>query len=207
MTRWLALAVIVVGAVTLCAPILQAAGDFLVVNDPLEPADAIITVSGNGPDRLTTAVRLLHDGLGRVLIISGGPYRLGTRSRNSAIVMRDQVVAAGVPPQRVLVDDRATSTHENAVGTAGLMETHSLRTAILVTSPYHARRAGLIFARVFRSRGLAVRVRSAEESFFEVRRWWIRGRDRHLVAREYLKLVAALAGWDEPRRAREREAP
>jgi uncharacterized SAM-binding protein YcdF (DUF218 family) len=207
MRRWLALAAIVVGAVAFYEPMLQAVGDFLVINDPLAPADAVATISGNGSDRLTTAVRLLHDGFGRVLIISGGPYRFGARSRNSAVVMRDQVLAAGVPGHLVLVDDRATSTQENALGIARLMDAHHLRTAVLVTSPYHARRAGLIFARVFRSRGLSVRVRSAEESFFNVHRWWTRGRDRHLVTREYLKLLAAIVGRYAPVRARGTEVP
>jgi uncharacterized SAM-binding protein YcdF (DUF218 family) len=196
MRRWVALAVLVAVAVAYAGRdvALQAVGDFLVVNDPLEPADAVIAISGNGPERLTTAVGLLRGGFGRVLIVSGGPYMLGRRPRNSAEVMRDEVVAAGVPAPQVLVDDRATSTYENAAGAAAVMRARGLRTAILVTSPYHARRAAIIFRRVFRTEGLRVRVRSSEESFFDVRRWWERPRDRRLVYREYVKLLAAVGG-------------
>ncbi|MDR7418905.1 MAG: YdcF family protein [Armatimonadota bacterium] len=196
MVRWLALAAAVLlaaGGVFRDAA-LQAVGDFLVVNDPLEQADAVIAISGNGPERLTTAVALLRDGFARVLIISGGPYVLGRRPRNSAEVMRDEVLAAGVPAAQVLMDDRATSTYDNAVGAAALMRTHGLRTAFLVTSPYHTRRAAVIFRRVFHADGLRVRVRASEESFFDVRRWWERPRDRRLVYREYLKLLAATGG-------------
>lgn len=199
MWRWLVLiAVAVAIAVVLYAgrtALLQAVGDFLTVNDPLERADAIIVLSGNGPDRIGTSVALLREGFGRVLIVSGGPYELRRgRSRNSAHVMRDEAIAAGAPPEQILLDDRATSTHENAVGSARVMKEHGLRSAIVVTSPYHARRAGLVFSRVFRAQGLSLRVRSAEISFFQARRWWTRHRDRQLVVREYVKLLAALGG-------------
>ena len=93
-----------------------------------------------------------------------------------------------------LMDDRAESTYENAAGAARVMRANGLRTAIVVTSPYHTRRAGLIFSRVFRAEGLAVRTRSAADSFFDVYRWWTRHRDRQLVTREYLKLLAAWGG-------------
>jgi uncharacterized SAM-binding protein YcdF (DUF218 family) len=201
MRRWLLLAAVIAAVAAVWgyagrATLLQAIGDFLVVNDPLTPADAVITISGNGPERVTTSVDLLREGYGRWLLVSGGPYALGPRRtrRNSAWVMRDQAIAAGVPSQQILMDDRAGSTYENAAGAARLMREHGLHTAIVVTSPYHARRAGVVFSRVFRAEGLAVRVRSAGDSFFGVHQWWTRRRDRDLVLREYIKLLAAWGG-------------
>lgn len=199
MWRWLVLSLVaVVIAAALYAgraALLQALGDFLTVNDPLRRADAIIVVSGNGPDRIGTSAALLREGFGRVLIVSGGPYELRRgRYRNSAHVMRDEAIAEGVPREQVLLDDGATSTYENAVGSARVMKEHGLRSAIVVTSPYHARRTGLVFSRVFRAQGLSLSVRSAERSFFQARRWWTRHRDRQLVVREYVKLLAALGG-------------
>lgn len=195
MRRWLVLILIVTaGAYLSRDAVLQAVGDFLVVNDSLEPADAVIVVGGNGPERLVTAVGLLRSGIGRTLIVSGGPYEHARRLLNSAEIMRDEALAVGVPASQLVVDDRATSTYENAVGTAALMRANGMRTAILVTSPYHTRRAAVIFRRVYSAEGLRVRVRSSEESFFGVLRWWERPSDRRTVFREYLKLLAFIGG-------------
>lgn len=171
--------------------LLQAAGDFLVVNDPLVRGDAIIAIGGNGPERVATSAALLRDGYGRWLVLSGGPYGLG---HNSTVELLTQAFASGVPAERVLVDDRAESTVENALGSARVMKARGLRTAIVVTSPYHTRRAAVMFSRIFRHEGLEVRVRAADNSFFEVQRWWTRHRDRNLVVREYVKMLVFPGG-------------
>ncbi len=193
MWRRLVLAAVALSAIAYLGrhPLLQAAGDFLVVNDPLVRADAIIAISGNGPERVATSAALLRDGYGRWLVISGGPYGL---RQNSVVELHDLAIASGVPADRILADDRAESTLENALGSAQLMKARGLRTAILVTSPYHTRRAAVAFSRIFRGEGLEVRVRAADNSFFEVRRWWTRRGDRDLVVREYMKLLALLVG-------------
>lgn len=193
MWRWLALALVALAVVAYIerAPLLQAIGNFLVVKDPLVRVDAIIAIAGNGPERVATSVRLLHEGYGQWLVISGGPY--GYRF-NSAITMRDQALDSGVAAERILLDDSAGSTVDNALGSARLMKARGLRTAILVTSPYHTRRAAVVFSRIFRRHGLAVRVRAADESFFQVQRWWTRDQDRGLVVGEYAKLLAFLGG-------------
>jgi uncharacterized SAM-binding protein YcdF (DUF218 family) len=170
---------------------LQRMGDFLVVRDTLAPSDAVIAVSGDGPERVATSIALMRQGLARRLVISGGLYGRGI---NAAHVMRDQALDSGVPAAEIIVDDGATSTAENALGAARVMRAHGLRSAILVTSPYHTRRAGMMFRRVFLREGLALRVHAVEGSFFHVDGWWTRPEDRSLVVGEYLKLVAYVGG-------------
>lgn len=172
-------------------PLLQIVGDFLVVNDALRPADVVIAIGGNGPERVARAIELLGDGHGRYLIVSGGPYGGG---RNSALIMQRQALAAGLSADRILVDDRAQSTADNAVGSAALMQERHLGSAILLTSPYHARRAGLVFSRVFRRQGLAVSVLAVDDRHFRVERWWTREFERRLVVLEYMKLLASWGG-------------
>ena len=172
-------------------PILQAVGDFLVISDPLQKADAVIAIGGNGPERVATAMKLLRDGYGEWLIVSGGPY---ARGLNSGHIMRDQALAAGMPAARLLVDDQAESTTDNARGSARLMEGRRLASAVLLTSPYHTRRAGMIFGREFRQRRLSVRVIAVDDGHFRVEQWWTREFERRLVVREYGKLVLFLGG-------------
>jgi len=186
----LLLGAVALGGVLARRPLLQAVGDFLVVEDPLARADAVIAVSGDGEERVRTASELLLRGYAGLLILSGGP-RGGTGSADQLVRYAQR---SGVPDHLILRDDGATSTLENARGTARLMRAHGLSTGILVTSPYHVRRSIIIFRSVFSPQRLTVRAYPARDSFFEVREWWTRRQDRELVEREYLKLAAFLIG-------------
>jgi uncharacterized SAM-binding protein YcdF (DUF218 family) len=191
--RVVVLACVVIAAAALIGrePILQAVGDFLVVSDLLQKGDAVIAIGGDGPERVATAMQLVREGYGEWLIVSGGPY---ARGLNSGHLMRDQALAAGMPAARLLVDDQAESTSDNARGSARLMEEHRLTSAVLLTSPYHTRRAGMIFGREFGRRRLAVRVMAVDDGHFRAEQWWTREFERRLVVREYGKLVLFLGG-------------
>ena len=54
------------------------------------------------------------------------------------------------------------------------METHGLRSAILVTSPYHLHRASLTFEGVFREAGIRVIGRPAPDGAWRKISWWTR---------------------------------
>ncbi|MDR7542819.1 MAG: YdcF family protein [Armatimonadota bacterium] len=172
---------------------LQAAGDFLVIRDPLRPADVVIAISGDGTgERARTAAVLLRRGFAPWMIVSGS--RAGAARGGAAAEMARVAVQAGAPQDRVVLDDQSTSTQDNARHSARLMERHGWKRAILVTSPYHTRRAAVIFRAEFRPRGLALQVYAADGSFFDVRGWWTRDQDRALVRGEYMKMAAWLLG-------------
>ena len=95
---------------------------------------------------------------------------------------------------QILMDDLGVSTVENARGSAQVMRAQGLRSAILVTSPYHMRRAAVIFRAFFRPAGLTVQAHPVQDSFFRPEGWWRHRSDRQLVIREYAKLVAFLVG-------------
>jgi uncharacterized SAM-binding protein YcdF (DUF218 family) len=184
---WIAIAIVVIPLAD--QQVLQAIGDFLVVQDALVPADVVIAISGDA-ERVRTASDLLNHGYGRWLLLSGGPLgRYGSVARMASDA-RDH----GVSEARMLLDAHAISTTGNAEGSARLMQARGLHSAILVTSPYHMRRAIIIFRSVFQPRGLSVRAFPVQDSFFKVRGWWWRRMERQLVLREYGKLLALLAG-------------
>ncbi len=170
--------------------VLQAVGDFLVVQDPLTPADVVIAISGDGEERVREASKLFARGYGRWLLLSGGPGG-GPGSAAELLVYARQYQ---VPQVHILIDDRATSTATNAEGAARVMRDAGLHTAILVTSPYHMRRAVVLFRRTFQNAGFSVRAHPVRDGFFDVRKWWTRPPERRIVLREYGKLLALLMG-------------
>jgi len=188
----LGLAVVVAGAALLSVlmpeEMLQAIGDFLIVRDPLESADVVVAISGDGTgERARTAARLVLEGHGMWLIVSGSPGK-------STLDMMGVALEMGVPRERILVDETADSTLHNAEHSARLMQERGLRRAIVVTSLYHARRAAWVFRSVFAPRRLRVRTFATENVYFEMRQWWTRADDRRFVLREYAKLGAFLVG-------------
>lgn len=64
-----------------------------------------------------------------------------------AVYMRELLVRAGVPPGRIVTEERARSTHESAVNTAAMLRAGGIRSIALVTDAQSMRRAEACFRR------------------------------------------------------------
>jgi uncharacterized SAM-binding protein YcdF (DUF218 family) len=121
----------------------------------LRPRDSIVVLSGGirstGRLNATTearvrwAVELYHRGVGRRLVMSGGPRRPGRPP--SAPAMARLAEECGVPGRDVLVEAESSRTAENAREVAALLRAEASREVLLVTSRLHMRRARLCFER------------------------------------------------------------
>src|SRR5688572_17945406 len=108
---------------------------------PLERTDAIVVISGDESQaRLSEGIRLFRAGWAPKLILSGAAED-GVLS--NARAMEITALELGVPPAAVLLEPQAMDTFGNAVYTRRIMLDHGMRSAILVTSPYHLHRATL----------------------------------------------------------------
>lgn len=127
----------------------------------LRPADAIV-VLGYGPPvdesgevnpelerRVKKGVELYREKLAPALIMTGGnTYKDYYESE----VMKDVAVSMGVPEDAVICERKAESTIGNAGYTSLIMEERGMDSCIVVSSPYHLKRA----AKLFRAAGLEV---------------------------------------------------
>jgi uncharacterized SAM-binding protein YcdF (DUF218 family) len=179
------------GGVTVFA-LLVAIGHYLDVSDPLSRADAIVAISGDTGARADTAIALWKAGYAPVLIFSGAAS--DPQSASSAELMKRTAVAAGVPADAIVVEGESTTTEENAAKVADVMRARGLHRAILVTSPYHQRRAALLFAREFAPAGLAFENHPADDPIWDPNLWWIHDDSRNLTLIELAKLGALVAG-------------
>jgi uncharacterized SAM-binding protein YcdF (DUF218 family) len=118
--------------------------------DPLDakcaPAQVIIAISGgNTQARTAEAIALYKQGWAPQLIFSGAA--VDRSGPSNAEAMRTQAIEAGVPAKDIILDRRAIDTSQNASGTNALLTAQDTR-VILVTSPYHQRRASIEFQKV-----------------------------------------------------------
>lgn len=165
-------------------------GRALAVEDPLAKADVIVAISGDEGPRTETAVTLWQQGLAPLLLFSGAS--LDPDSVSSGELMKREAVRLGVPAGAILVEPLSATTEENAKRTAEVMQQRGLHTAILVTSPYHQRRASVLFARAFDPAGLSFRNHPANDPAWDPDRWWMTDPPRTLTVVELAKLGAVI---------------
>lgn len=117
-------------------------------------ADAIVVfaggvgesgVAGGGyQERVKQAVDLYRAGYAPRLIFSSG-Y---TFTFHETQVMLNLAVAEGIPADAVVLETRAANTHENVLYTHEILSEHGWGRILLVSSPYHMRRAILTWRRL-----------------------------------------------------------
>ena len=175
-------------------------GRWLVVEDPLEKAQAIAVLSGSMPLRAIEAAKLYRQGYapeiwltrstapGASLEAMGIPY-VGEDFYNRRVLMHEGVPADAI---RVLEPPIANTADEiNTISTALVEERASA--VIIVTTKAHTRRVRTLWHRLAAGRGRAL-VRAASEDPFEPARWWRNSRDALDVVREILGLLNTWAG-------------
>ena len=125
---------------------------------PTQPEAAAIVVLGGGKtdDEWMVGSRDLRGtrlGVGRELLLSHrAPLILLSGGKGEALWMKSRLLALGVPPARILVEDHSRNTHENALDSAPILRRLGARRILLVTSDLHMRRA----AACFRQQGFEV---------------------------------------------------
>ena len=185
----LATAVILAVPVALHEPMLSAVGDFLVVQDQLQPADVIHVISG--PDeRADYAIDLFQQGLARQVFFTGGwcPNIQGNHAKRG----QERAVAQGIQPQAIAIDgSEVTSTYAEAERLKAFIGESPvpIESVIVVSDPFHMRRAQWTYRQVL---GDGVKLQMAPVRFGvsrNVRRWWTDSGSRQMVKDEYVKLV------------------
>jgi len=112
---------------------------WLVVSVPMEHADALIVPGGEPLARPQEAARLYKAGVApRVFVTGWGDFGMNRRI----------LLEGGVPPDRITVESRAITTQSNASLLKPMLEAAKVRSALIVTSPFHTRRALATFRKV-----------------------------------------------------------
>ncbi len=129
------------------SPLLWLVAEPLRVTAPPAHAEVIVVFAGGVgesgkagggyQERVKQAVDLYRQGSAPRIIFSSG-Y---TFVFPEAEVMRELAVAHGVPASAIILEQRAATTYENVARAAEILTAHGWRSALLVSSPYHMRRA------------------------------------------------------------------
>ncbi len=111
---------------------LVSAGSMLVVEDPPAQADVIVVLGGDGPPRAVQAAKLWHEGKAPLVVVTG---------YGDCDFIRDMMVRMGVDFAAISTECLSLSTWDNATFAQPILTGMGAKSAILVTSWFHSRRA------------------------------------------------------------------
>jgi len=197
--RWLAVTLAALfGAATL---IFFGVGRWLVVEDPLESADAIVILSGRMPARALQAAEIYRQGFaGQVWVThSFDPAeelrRMGIAYVGEEFYDRKVLMTQGVPADAIRVFEKQTGdTLDELQEVVRLLRQEGGHKVIVVTSKPHTRRVRAIWRRVADPQHGCI-VRYAFSDPFDAAHWWRSTADALAVVRETLGLLNAWAGF------------
>jgi hypothetical protein len=78
----------------------------------------------------------------------------------------------GIPAKRLILDNQALSTYQNAVDSWAIMRRRRWRSALVVSSTFHMRRVSLVFSLVYRHSPVRLRFIASPDPGFHPRHWW-----------------------------------
>ncbi len=150
-----------------------------------ERADGIVALTG-GEDRIGEAVKLLVEGYGTRLLISGV----------NAMTSKDALRAEAPAPAELYeccidIGREARDTIGNASEAEAWTQTHGFRSLIVVTSSYHMPRALVELERVLP--GVELVPHAVITGKLQMDQWWRHPETARLLFREYLKFLPAAA--------------
>jgi len=194
----LMLAVPLFGIYLVRHPLLRFAGDWWVVDERPERADAIVVLGDDnfGGDRAARAAELYRANWAPMVVASG---RLLRPYAGIAELIGRDLETRGVPQNAILrFPQRAENTREEAQALRDLVTSRGWHRILLVTSNYHTRRARYIFSKVFPPQVTVITV-SAHDSDYDPDDWWESRQGQKLFLLESAGYVAAV--WESWRGA------
>ncbi|MCI0527206.1 MAG: YdcF family protein [Nitrospira sp.] len=178
-------------------PILVFLGKYLVYEDPLQKADAIVVICGEFPFRILEALDIYQAGYAPLIVVSSKEeverlQQLKKLERGYGYLSYDKMGALkdGIPEEALLVlEGPGDSTEQELTRLYRFLVEKNIKSVILVSSNYHTRRVMKLFNLIARGQVMPIVRASRYSKFVEPERWWLARWSIRFVCSEYLKLI------------------
>lgn len=125
--------------------------DLVFVGDRVDSCDVILIPGSSAGELIERAAELYHSGMGKYILVSGyaGPHI--PEGYTEASWLREIGISRGVPAERILAEERASNTFENAKFSLAMLQDRGLVSDryILVCKGWHSRRALMTYQTIF----------------------------------------------------------
>jgi len=196
---WIAAAVLVV--IMPAAWAIRGVGQWLVVQDALEPAQAIVVLSGRMPVRAREAAEIYRQGFASQVWITrpASPEeelrQMGIGFVGEEFYNQRVLIQLGVPTDAIRVLDKPViNTEQEVLEISDALRQEGGSKVIVVTTKPHTRRVKAIWKRLV-GNSPRLMVRFASQDGYDGAHWWRHTSDALDVVRELLGLANAWAGF------------
>jgi len=171
--------------------LLRGMGAYLIIASKIEAANAIVVLSGGDESRMTEALRLYNQNYARKIILTETGQKVEGYKQLHSFDMRIVLLNNGVPSGNILITEKkVSSTRDEVLAVKNLMKNQQMNSAIIVTDPYHTRRAFGIFQDAFKDSGIKLMIQPTTNSWYNSRTWFLKPEGWKYTLLEYLKLIA-----------------
>ena len=196
--KWRAKAVVAILVIGVCwfltAPHLAT---WLVVERPLDHADAIVVLSGSFSytERTKKAAELYRNGVSpRIFITDDGEIAGWDQNARTNLpfveLEKRELIRGGVPAEAIAVlPGKVSGTGEEAQSLAAELNDRPLGSILIVTSAYHTRRALRTFDKILAGKSVELGIEHAPLEYRSPMPdlWWLHRSGWNSVASEYFK--------------------
>jgi uncharacterized SAM-binding protein YcdF (DUF218 family) len=152
---------------------------YLDVSQPPHKADFIVILGGDSA-RAERAAELYKEGYTSHVIVSGG--------KRFTRVYYDLMIEAGVPHDAIIINDRATSTWDEAGQVLAILRENNARSALIITDSIHTRRARATYHSLTSDSPIQLTFVAALTDL-SPESWWQNEYATQYVLSEYFKMV------------------
>jgi len=174
-------------------------GRWLITEDPLQPAGAIVVLSGGIPFRAAEAARIYSAGMAPQVwvtstLVPPGLDSMGIAYKGEEMYSREVLLHQGVPESAItLLPPKVRNTQDEEIAIVAAMRQAKISRVIAVTAPEHTRRVKALW-RILAPKDLQVEAHGATLDPYDPDHWWRTTRDGLSVVRECLGLINAWTG-------------
>lgn len=178
--------ILLLGVVLLSLPHLA---EWLVVDEQSANVDAIVVLGGGGGSRLRHAVQLYDSNVGGLLIL------VGEEPDDWQNILRRHCFECNLDQRKHVIINGSLNTMTDAELVKAFVNGKPFNSLLVVTDPYHTRRADLIFKQTLSD----VKINTVSSGFYgklskPEGEWWRDRRTLELVWVEFGKILYVLVG-------------
>ncbi len=165
-------------------------GGWLIYQDKIEKADAILVLGGGRGERVLQGAELFRKKYADLIMMTGEFERvLYGPVYHWAVQGQKLAGSRGVPKNKILPILDSKSTHDDATLSLAECRKRHAKSLIVVTEPFHTKRAFYVFKKVYKDAGIKVMIYPVQDSWYRKDTWWDSELGLLATTDEYIKFV------------------